>query len=271
MKVLLTLCAVLSLNASWAQSNAINLDGTDDVVNTGARITNLNQDFTLEAWIKTTRVKCAIMVCSNGDITWDIGEKAWYIDNTTGKVNFVGRNSGLIYGNRAVNDGLWHHVAVTWDLTGTNVGTGKMYVDGVDVTTTGAVPYNASQTDLGVFRFGPPNYQTNETGTNFYQGSLDEIRIWNVARTAAQISANYATEIDPTSTGLVSYYRFNQGTASGTNTSLTTVPDLTGSNTATLTNFALSGTTSNYVEQPTSFLLWSGNPSLRKNKALRYC
>lgn len=254
MKEILTLCAVLLLNATWAQTNAINLDGVNDVVNTGARITDLRQDFTLEAWIKPTRVQCAIMVCSNGDNIWDVGEKALYIVNTTGKVNFVARNSGLIYGDKAVNDGLWHHVAVTWDLTGTNVGTGKIYVDGVDVTTTGAVPYTASTTDLGVFRFGPPNYHPTETSTNFYQGSLDEIRIWNVARTAAQISANYATEIDPTSTGLVSYYRFNQGTASGTNTSLTTVPDLTGSNTATLTNFALSGTTSNYVEQSTTFL-----------------
>jgi hypothetical protein len=253
-KVLLTVCAVLLLNASWAQSNAINLDGVNDYVLTSARITNLTTaDFTIEAWIKTTKLNTAVFVCEDGDGTWERGEKALYIHNT-GKLNFVGHSNNLIYGSVVVNDGNWHHVAVVWDYSGSGTtGSGKIYVDGVDRTSSST--YTATYADIGTFKFGLPNYNSNVPEAPYYWlGSLDEIRIWNVARTAAQISANYATEIDPTSTGLVSYYRFNQGTASGTNTLLTTVPDLTGSNTATLTNFALSGTTSNYVEQPTSFL-----------------
>ena len=52
-------------------------------------------------------------------------------------------------------------------------------------------------------------------------------------------------EISPSSTGLVHYYNFNSGIPGGT-----TLTDsvTTGTANGTLTNFALSGTTSNWVE-----------------------
>ncbi|TAG01231.1 MAG: choice-of-anchor D domain-containing protein, partial [Cytophagia bacterium] len=61
------------------------------------------------------------------------------------------------------------------------------------------------------------------------------------------------TELAGTETGLVSYYKFNQGTAGGTNTGLNTLIDVVGCNNGTLTNFALTGTSSNWV---------AGKPSL---------
>ena len=55
-------------------------------------------------------------------------------------------------------------------------------------------------------------------------------------------------EINCTSCGLVAYYHFNNGTAGGTNTGLNTASDASGNgNTGTLYNFALSGSTSNWV------------------------
>jgi hypothetical protein len=54
-------------------------------------------------------------------------------------------------------------------------------------------------------------------------------------------------EFCATPSSLKAYYKFNQGTAGGTNTAVTSATDDAGSNNGTLTNFALTGTTSNWV------------------------
>ena len=58
------------------------------------------------------------------------------------------------------------------------------------------------------------------------------------------------TELDPsTQTGLVSYYSANEGITGGTNTGLTTVIDLMGTNNGSMSNFTLSGGSSNFIAQ----------------------
>ncbi len=51
---------------------------------------------------------------------------------------------------------------------------------------------------------------------DFY--GLEEVRVWTVARTAAQIAGSYQYEIDPGSTGLIAYWKFNEADASTTAT-----------------------------------------------------
>jgi hypothetical protein len=115
------------------------------------------------------------------------------------------------------------------------------YLDGVSVYTN---TITASVTSAGPMYIGwdiPASAVTN------FQGPINEVRIWNVARTPAQISASMNTELAGTETGLVAYYTLNEGTANSTNTGVTTAFDLAGCNNGTLTNFGLSGTTSNWT------------------------
>ena len=46
---------------------------------------------------------------------------------------------------------------------------------------------------------------------NGFTGKMDELRIWNVARTATQISDNYKVILKGTEAGLVAYYHFDEG------------------------------------------------------------
>ncbi|HEY4876937.1 MAG TPA: LamG-like jellyroll fold domain-containing protein, partial [Puia sp.] len=156
----------------------------------------------------------------------------------------------------------WHHLAFTYDGT-----TMKIYIDGVlsgSQAQTGTIAVNSNVLALG----NQPGFTEN------FGGSADEIRIWNVARTQAQIQSNMNGEIDPTTqTGLVSYYNIDQGIAAGTNTGLTTLIDQKGNNNGTLTNMALSSTTSNYVIQNSAIsvlpLSWLGFTALQQeNKVL---
>ncbi|HEY8894771.1 MAG TPA: hypothetical protein VIM79_08140, partial [Niastella sp.] len=84
-----------------------------------------------------------------------------------------------------------------------------------------------------------------------FNGAIDEVRIWNTARTQTQINTYKNVYMTGTEAGLVGLFNFNQGYAAGTNTGLTVAQDFSSlSNNGTLVNFALSSTASNYVASP---------------------
>jgi hypothetical protein len=84
-------------------------------------------------------------------------------------------------------------------------------------------------------------------GVNPFEGDIDEVRIWSAALSDATIAAHANQEICGNPTTLKAYYTFNQGNANGSNTSNTTLADQAGTNTGTLTNFSLSGSSSNWT------------------------
>ena len=88
-------------------------------------------------------------------------------------------------------------------------------------------------------------------GTNTYSwnGSIDQVRVYNTALTQANIQADMVSTTASVPGNLQAYYNFNTGTAGGTNTGLTTLTDNSGNgNNGTLNNFALAGATSNWIE-----------------------
>ncbi len=134
----------------------------------------------------------------------------------------------------------WHHVAFTYD--GRYI---RLYLDGVlkktnDAGATYPIRYNSSYgTVIGA----------NSNGTSEYlKGKIDEVRIWSAVRTASQLLNNMNTELTTSTANLVAYYRFNQGTANGSNSGQTTLNDLTSNViNGTLINFALTGSSSNWT------------------------
>jgi hypothetical protein len=129
----------------------------------------------------------------------------------------------------------WHHLATTYN--GSEI---ILYVDGEQVnagTFSGAIPTSGQDIMLGR---GPTS--------GYFAGTMDEVRIWNVVRTQEEIVAAMNKEIPPNSTGLVGYYRMNEGTTDGDNTAITTITDLASSpRNGTLNNFARTGSTSNFT------------------------
>ena len=202
-------------------NKALEFDGTDDYVDLGVVTSNLSSaDFTIEAWLKTTSTNGqGILVKNDGDGNWETGEKAFYI-NGGGFPAFVGFGNDYINCNTSINDGLWHHVVVVWNYSGSGSdGEGRIYVDGVDCTEN--VSYAANNEDVAgnQITIGAPNYQAGEA-PNYFFGQIDEIALWDTELSAAEVAEIYNNGISRnaninvgsyiSSSSLVAYWRFNE-------------------------------------------------------------
>ena len=228
------------------QANALAFDGTNDAVAIGDdNSLHISTTITLEAWVYATKNSGVQNVISKSSNAVNNGyifprtDDGWA--NVVAYLHIAGGWRTLSAAYPSLN--AWHHLAVTYD--GATV---KLYIDGAlsnSLPITGAITTNTNPLALG-----------NQTGyAEYFGGYADELRVWNVARTQAQIQASKNVELDPAvQTGLVSYYTLDQGIASGSNTGLTTVIDQKGNNNGTLSNFSFSGSTSNFVPQFASLL-----------------
>ena len=225
-------------------NNALSLDGTDDYVALGTIASAPTGDGarTVEFWLKTSdtatgSVKKVFAYGGTGQYErFSVG-----IEN--GDIGVESNNSEVVW-DTAVNDGSWHHIAVSYPGSG-GIGASSVYVDGTKITTEKS-NWQGSQALATVN--SDAYIGSLDSSSLFLDGTVDELRVWNTARSQTDIQNNKDTELVGTETGLIAYYRLNQGTAGGTNTGITTAPDSAGSNDGTLTNFALSGTTSNWVD-----------------------
>ncbi len=208
--------------------NGLSFDGVNDGVSTAANSAYDFADGTVELWVKPTLINGG----ANTLVANRNGSSTRYSYHMSGSVLKLWNGSNVAQWNTSFTANQWYHIAFVESGSATTA-----YVNG---TSLGSFNYTSSAA-AGL----PLNMGTNGVAGEYFPGTLDEVRIWNVARTQAQIQANMNSEISP-QTGLVAYYKFNQGTAGGTNTGITTATATVGAN-ATLSNFALTGTSSNWV------------------------
>lgn len=236
---LLLLSLALSIAGFITGQNALHFDGADDYVQTTYNGVLGTANRTFEAWIYFDgTVPATTMNILDYGLN-ATGARNTFIVASNGKLGFVsgGTNANLYSTNTALfSANIWTHVAFVLDN-----GTGYLYVDGVQVGTGNLSGVN---TPLGAdMTIG----QRVSGGNTPFNGTIDEVRVWNVARTATEIAADMNNAFTcGVPTGLVAYHKFDQGTAGGSNTGLTTSNDELG-NDGTLTNFALTGATSNWV------------------------
>ena len=131
------------------------------------------------------------------------GKLATDYEEGTGQAS-PGANHQLI-GATTVTTNAWHHAAATFDGSTVN-----LYLDGnLDGTLavgTGKLPQSNSTQHASI------GSAQNSSGAaaGFFSGVIDEARIWNVARTQAEIQGAKNTEIASTG-GLIGLWHLNDG------------------------------------------------------------
>lgn len=113
--------------------------------------------------------------------------------------------------NTSFAEGSCVHVAAVYD---SGVATTTFYKDGISlgdsVKTLTSIHLDTAQLIIGGYK----NSLGNITG--FYDGYLDDIRIWNITRDASEILTNYQRELAGNEGNLKAYWKFNNSYADST-------------------------------------------------------
>ena len=167
----------------------------------------VQDDFTLEAWIKTTDVGVGAtpdFFLGNGLIYADIAGVANDFGTSILNSKFafgVGNPDTTILSTTTVNTGAWIHVAATRKMS---TGAIQVFVNGT-MEASATVAQTNSLTASASLSLG-----ANTIDGRYYTGTMDEVRIWSVVRTQAEISANMHKRMQGNEANLVGYYRFDQ-------------------------------------------------------------
>jgi hypothetical protein len=183
---------------------ALSFDGVDDYVRIPGFLANApTTEVTVEFWQKVTAAAIQSTFCqslyvpgsifnahvpyNNGTVYWDFGD----IAGNAGRLSYTPSVSLV---------GTWQHFALVASQSGNYM---RIYRNGVlEASKTGMTPLVRANLDLilgGAF-VGVP-----------YGGLLDEFRIWNVARSQADIQATMYHALPLPQSGLVAYWRFDEG------------------------------------------------------------
>ncbi len=238
-KVITIVCILIGITPWILAQNALNFAGGNDFVQTNYNGVTGSANRTFEAWVfvNSSAPSSNLAILDYG--TNAAGDRNTFAVSGARGLNFIsgGTNANIGTSANAVPVNQWVHVAFVL-----NNGTGYMYVNGVQMgtgsLTSVSTPTNAQKVKIGNRVSG---------GSIPFNGSIDEVRIWDVARTASEIQANMNTELCQHA-NLQLYIKFNEGTAGASNTGITSAADDSGNgNNGVLNNFALTGATSNWV------------------------
>jgi hypothetical protein len=194
-----------AFTASAQAQYALNFDGVNDRVDgTNTNLPQGNAPRTFEAWVNPTSVSGAHTVFSYGNFT-NLQRAGMLIVN--GHLYWVGEVND-VSGIATIPTGVWTHVAISYD--GTNV---NLYVNGV-LDVSAPLPNGPAQTTG--FEWSMSNTSGDPATREPFAGEIDEVKVWNVARSAADIRADLNNCAGWQTASLVAYYRLDDGPNSAT-------------------------------------------------------
>ena len=246
-------------NDNYTDSNketnyALDFDGSNDYVAADGVTSNLGSSnglpYTVSAWVYPDTTNRGAIFAFNSTEASDENVVLLFYGKSSEK-KFHHWNIGGSY-TGSTNDfetGEWHHIVDVVDSSGN----GKLYVNG---GLEGSWS-NGSNSSADRFSIGQEYDGTGSTASDFFNGKIDEVAVWNVALSAADVtslynsgnglnasanSGNYDNSAD-----LIGYWKFNEGTGS------TLTDSTSNSNNGTLTNMDSSDWVTSGSETKPSF------------------
>jgi len=184
--------------SAFAVNKVLSLDGDGDYVEIAeSKVLNaMASQVTMEAWIKPTAFTSYWMpiMCKGDERAVDWSNKSYVLLlNRSGSISLASAPSGK--GQILLNspDGLivlnsWYHVAGVIDAKS---GVMKIFINGVEVASKGF-----PRKDIYISRLPLRIGESHEVGrqTHYpFAGRIDDVRIWNIARTQDEIQRTMHT------------------------------------------------------------------------------
>jgi len=206
---------------------ALSFDGNDGTETPDSDALDLTNTFTIEGWIKPTQPagsepqsiisKWGLSVSASYGVAFEQNGRFLLVTHDPGATP----DNSKIYANPgAVTAGVWQHFAFV-----VHNGRAWLYLDGEIHSSCGGSMGNCwNQNEVrNVPNLNTPQVTTSRVSVgrqnspegfidHEYIGLLDEVRMWNVARTAKQIRQNMNKTLNlRKASGLVAYWRMNEG------------------------------------------------------------
>lgn len=198
-----------------AGPHALRFNGYDQTVMVPADPRwNLTTDLTLETWLTFDVAPVApAAVVSKGPEAWELilNPNQQLVFRTAGVTEAGPLNPANpvpvhdLISRERLEPRTWYHVAVRWDGP---AGRKDLFLNGrLDVSATslqGLIAINPKPLQFAA--------QPTDTGaTGHFDGVLDEVRLWNIAREDQQIAGTFGRNLTGTEPGLAGYWPFNEG------------------------------------------------------------
>jgi len=198
MKLLQNIIPIIffSLNLVIGQDHSINFDGNDDYIRILDHASlDLTENYTLEAWIFPESFSWLAGIISK----YHTNAANGYMLRLTHQSPYTGLGfDEVVTSTGVLNSNQWYHIAAV-----NNGGDRTLYINGSEYTLSGT-PLNvvANNNNLKI---------GSDYGGRFFDGRIDEVRIWDIPRTQDDIVATLDTVLSGEETGLVAYYTFDEG------------------------------------------------------------
>ncbi len=207
---------------------SLSLDGIDDFIDIPDKVATVlgnNSNLTMEAWIKPDYINQTQSLASLFSINTNFGFNTILItiDNATselaGKIRVLdGTNNQNNYDivSPKLTNNEWVHIAYT--LNGI---TGTLYFNGEKI---GQHTQTRALATTDYWSFGQ-EYDAGKSKGNFAKVVVDELRIWNDARTQDEIRTNMFQKLNGDESGLVYYLPLDETVATSASNKSSRVND----------------------------------------------
>lgn len=202
------ICFLLVAASGLHAQSSLDLTGVNDYAFTpDAGSFDFDGSFTIDLQFRSTNAVNGCLLAKFHQSSGSTLDDSYYLTvETDGSLEARIQTTSVLAtltGGSGVHDGNWHHVALVYDI---DAEISELYLDGVLVDNTplnGPVRNSSEPIRLGTLR-------TTGALTTFFDGYIDELRFWDVARRAEQAGCLRTVTILEDTPGLVSYYHFDE-------------------------------------------------------------
>ena len=178
----------VSLGTDGKEGKCYGFNGTTSFFNIQTYQINFSSSYSISFWVKTNASANQVIFCkgkrSEGGVVIEM--------RGSGTIAAGHDSTILAQGTRTINDNAWHHVYVIFNQGGATL---KIYVDNILDTSAGASKTQAST--FIDFWFGKGYSTTTGEPLTFFNGSLDNIFIFNGALTDEERDIFYYSILPP--------------------------------------------------------------------------
>lgn len=214
----------------YASTNSILLDGVDEYLDIDTAVSELVSHTTgsISMWFYADTISV-----QNGLFGLYVSSSNMWVlkmagDNKIQLRHAVGGTTQINYKtNNTFSVNTWYHISIVQD--GTAI---KIYMDGVNQTLTKTTDLDATLWFDNLSGVATKANIGAEIGNNFFNGYIDDVRIWSSDLTSGEVTDDYNSgcPTTPLDTNLAIHYKMGEGATHPT------IPDEVGALDGTMTN-----------------------------------